>query len=76
MIVDFENNPKNSILYTTSIILYYLKTQKGKADFEYLYNYCKSLKMEYSIFVLTIDWMYLVGLITNISEENEVILCN
>jgi len=76
MIVDFENNPKNSIIYTSSIILTLLNKNNGKMNFNDLYNYCKNNKMEYSIFILTIDWMYLVELIKEINEKNEVILCN
>lgn len=76
MIVDYDNNPKNSIIYSTSIILSYLKQNSGKVHFEDLYNYCKSKNMEYSIFVLSIDWMFLVGIIDEINERNEVIVCN
>lgn len=76
MIVDFENNPKNSIIYTSSIVLSFLKGNNGKGDFEELYKYCKDYKMEYSMFILTIDWMFLVGLIAEINDRNEVVLCN
>jgi len=75
LIVDFENNPKNSIIYSTSIVLSYLKRTSGKADFDELYQHCKDFKMEYSIFILSIDWMYLVGIISEINEQNEVVLC-
>jgi len=76
MIVDYENNPKNSIIYTSSIVLHYLKQNNGRADFEELFQYCKNKKMEYSRFFLTLDWMFLVQLIENISDRNEVVLCD
>ncbi|MBB2184494.1 hypothetical protein H0486_16570 [Lachnospiraceae bacterium MD1] len=76
MIVDYEKNPKNSLIYTSAIVLSFLKESNGKVDFEELYKYCKSQKIEYSIFILTIDWMFLVGLIKEINDRNEVVLCN
>jgi len=76
MIVNFENNPKNSIIYTSSIVLSFLKENNGRVNFEKLYKYCKNYKMEYSIFILTIDWMFLVGLIEDINDRNDVVLCN
>lgn len=75
MIVDFDKNPKNSIIYSSSIVLSYLRENSGKIDFDELYRHCKDQKMEYSIFILSIDWMYLIGLIAEINERNEVILC-
>ncbi|QNU66947.1 hypothetical protein EHE19_019325 [Ruminiclostridium herbifermentans] len=76
MIVNFDSHPKNSIIYTTSIILSYLKANDGIANFEDLYKYCMDSKMDYSIFILTIDWMYLVGLVEEINNRNELVLCN
>lgn len=76
MIVDYENNPKNSIIYTSSIVLLYLKQNNGRADFEELFQYCKYKEMEYSRFFLTLDWMFLVRLIENIGDGNEVVLCD
>lgn len=75
MIVNYENNPKNSIIYTAGVILSFIKWKMGKVDFDVLYKYCKEQKMEYSIFILTIDWMFLVGLIKEINDRNEVVLC-
>jgi hypothetical protein len=76
MIVDYENNPQNSIIYTSGVVLSFIKDNKGKVNFDDLYKYCKCHKMEYSIFILTIDWMFLVGIIKGINDRNEVVLCN
>lgn len=76
MIVNFDTHPQNSIIYTSSIILSYLKNNNGLADFEDLYKYCMNTKMEYSVFILSIDWMYLIGLIKEINNRNELVLCN
>jgi len=76
MIVDFDSDPRNSIIYTSSIILSYLKNNNGMVNFEELYKYCMNTKMEYSNFILSIDWMYLVGLLQEINNRNELVLCN
>lgn len=76
MIVNFDSDPRDSIIYTSSIILSYLKNNNGLANFEDLHKYCMNKKMEYSIFILSIDWMYLVGLIKEINSRNELVLCN
>lgn len=76
MIVDFEKDPQNSIIYTASIILFFLRDNGGTVDIEELYDYCKKKGMEYSIFVLTIDWLFLIELIEKINDRNEVVLCN
>ncbi|WP_427114122.1 ABC-three component system middle component 6 [Megasphaera sueciensis] len=76
MIVDYENSPKNSILYSGSIILTYFESHQCSITFDRLYQYCKNQKMEYSIFILTIDWLFLIGVIKEINKKNEVVLCN
>jgi len=76
MIVNYESSPKNSILYSSSIIISYLKKNNRKVEFENLYNYCKSKNMDYSIFILSVDWLFLVKIIVEINYNNEVILCN
>ena len=76
MIVNYESNPINSIIYTASIILETLKKSNGRISFNMLHDYCLNKQMEYSIFILTLDWMFLVGLIKEINEHNEVVLCD
>lgn len=74
MLVNFDDNPKNSIVFTASVILEYLKSNKNGNDFNELYNYCMEQKMEYSLFFLSLDWLYILGIIKEIDEGNEVII--
>lgn len=76
MIVNFESNPKNSIIYSSSIMLKYFKKRKSNINLEDLYSFCISKNMEYSIFILTIDWLFLIKIINRIDEKNEVVLCD
>ena len=76
MIVNYDNDPRNSIIYTSSLILEYLRRNEGAVLFDEMCKYCLNQKMEYSIFILSIDWMYLVGIIKEINNRNELILCN
>ena len=76
MIVDFDNDPRNSIIYTSGVILSYLKDRKNSRNLDDVFKYCSSVKMEYSIFFLSIDWLYLVGIIKEINERNELVLCD
>ncbi|EGT4907920.1 hypothetical protein NMF83_14860 [Clostridioides difficile] len=75
MIVDFDKSPSNSIIYTSSIILDYLKDEKKSRDLEALFRYCLERKMEYSMFFLSIDWLYLIGVVETINERSELVLC-
>ncbi len=74
MIVNFDSEPQNSLLYTAAIIINYLKSARDKIEFERLYNYCADKQMENSLFYLSIDWLYLVEIIKEITDDGEVIL--
>ncbi|MFT5875300.1 MAG: hypothetical protein ACI8WT_004283 [Clostridium sp.] len=76
MIVNFDSDPRNSVIYTSSIILSYLKRKGISKKLDDVSLHCFNLKMEYSLFFLSIDWMYLVGIIKEINERNELILCD
>lgn len=75
MIVDFNRSPSNSIIYTSSIILEYLKNENNSKYLDDIFNYCTSRNMEYSNFFLSIDWLYLIGIVDKINDRDEVILC-
>lgn len=75
MIVDFDRSPSNSIIYTSSIILDYLKDRKNSRYLDDVFRYCSEKNMEYSAFFLSIDWLYLIGVVEKINERNELILC-
>lgn len=74
MIVNFDNEPKNSILYTAAIIINYLRSTNSIVLLEDLYNYCIDRQMESSLFYLSIDWLYLIDIVKEITDEGEVIL--
>ncbi|WP_297427923.1 ABC-three component system middle component 6 [Clostridium sp.] len=76
MIVDFNSDPKNSIIYTSSIILEYLKSNTDSQNIENIFKYCMLKQMDYSTFFLSVDWLFLIGVIKEINDENEVILCD
>lgn len=50
MLVNFDDDPRNSLLYTVSIILEYLKCKSNSRNFDDLFKYCMDKKMEYSLF--------------------------
>lgn len=74
MLVNFDDTPRNSIIYTASIILEYLKQESSGRNFDKLYEHCMKINMEYSLFFLSLDWLFLIGIIKEIDERNEVIL--
>jgi len=72
MIVNYENEPKNSIIYTSSIIISTLN--RGIININNINEHCNKLGMEPSLFFLSIDWLYLIGYIKSINTKNEVII--
>ncbi|MGG7175517.1 ABC-three component system middle component 6 [Clostridium neonatale] len=76
MIVDFDDDPRNSILYSSSVILEYLKHNENSKRLDNVFKYCLNKKMEYSVFFLSVDWLFLLGVIKEINERNELILCD
>lgn len=76
MLVNFDEDPRNSLLYTASIVLEYLQCKSYSKDFDDLFQYCMDKEMAYSDFFLSIDWLYLVGIIEGINKRNEVIVCD
>ncbi|AGX44585.1 ABC-three component system middle component 6 [Clostridium saccharobutylicum] len=76
MIVDFDDDPRNSILYSSSIILEYLKHNENSKRLDSVFKYCLNKKMEYSVFFLSVDWLFLLGVIKEINDRNELVLCD
>jgi len=76
VLVNFDEDPRNSLIYTVSIILNYLKSKNNSKNFDDLFKHCMDKRIEYSLFFLSIDWLYLVGVIREINKRNEVILCD
>lgn len=74
MIVNYDEDPRNSLIYTAGVVLDFLTIESGVKKFDDLYRYCMESKMEYALFFLSIDWLYLIGVIKEINERNEVII--
>jgi Fe2+ or Zn2+ uptake regulation protein len=76
MIVDFESSPKDSIIYSSGIVLKYLKSKGSSKNIEDLFKLCKMEDLNYATFFLAIDWLFLIGVIKEINDKNEVVLCD
>lgn len=61
MLLPDNIHPENSIFYNGAIVLQILQKQK-KLDFLELYQQVKVVKnMSFPIFVLCLDWLYLIS---------------
>lgn len=64
MIINQDNNPQRQLYYLGAKALEILNGKGGSADFFEVY---KQLKIEHDIsiklYVLTVDWLYLLGAI-------------
>lgn len=49
MIVDFNKNPFSSIIYTSNIIISYLKDIKNSRHINNIYSFCMNEDMNYKI---------------------------
>lgn len=74
MLLPDNIHPELSIYYNGSIILAELEKQTEQKFFELYHNVKKSNNMTLSVFVLSLDWLYLIQL-TQISEKGVVKKC-
>ena len=75
MLLPDNIHPELSIYYNGSIILAELEKQTEQKFFELYHNVKKSNNMSLSIFVLSLDWLYLIQL-AQISEKGVVRKCS
>lgn len=74
MLLPDNIHPEISIYYNGSIILKELKLKTKQQIFE-LYQKVKNINnMSFSIFMLSLDWLYLID-IAKINEEGGIELC-
>lgn len=74
MLMPENIHPENSLYYTGSVLLSHLFTSR-KVDLLELYSLItEETKMTFSLYVLSIDWLFLSGLIK--IEKGQVILCS
>lgn len=74
MLLPDNIHPELSIYYNGSIILAELEKQTEQKFFELYHNVKKSNNMTLSVFVLSLDWLYLIQL-AQISEKGVVKKC-
>lgn len=75
MLLPDNIHPELSIYYNGSIILAELEKQTEQKFFELYHNVKKSNNMSFSVFVLSLDWLYLIQL-AQINEKGVVRKCS
>ena len=74
MLLPDNIHPELSIYYNGYVILTELEKKTEQMILELYYNVKKSNNMSFSVFVLSLDWLYLIQL-AQISEEGVVRKC-
>ncbi len=74
MLLPDNIHPELSIYYNGSVILTELEKKSEQKLLELYYNVKKSNDMSFSVFVLSLDWLYLIQ-VAQISEEGVVRKC-
>lgn len=75
MLIPDNIHPQKSVYYLASFVLKSLQ-DKGSTDLISLYKSVKEKKeMAFSVFILSLDWLYLIGLV-DLNEERSVVLCS
>lgn len=75
MLLPDNIHPENSIYFNGSIVLKSLTDTSSVSPFD-LYERVKQEKdMNFSIFILCLDWLYLVG-IAQLNNEGKIELCS
>lgn len=75
MLLPDNIHPELCIYYNGSIILAELEKQTEQKLFELYHNVKKANNMSFSVFVLSLDWLYLIQL-AQISEKGVVRKCS
>lgn len=74
MLLPDNIHPENSVYYNGAIVLRVLQ-EKGKLDLLELYETAKEIKtMSFPLFVLCLDWLYLID--AAVLRSGEVELCS
>ena len=74
MLLPDNIHPELSIYYNGYVILTELEKKTEQMLLELYYNVKKSNNMSFSVFVLSLDWLYLIQL-AQISEKGVVSKC-
>lgn len=71
MIVDQDINPKRDVYYLGARIIEAIADKPRNIDFFDLYsNICSHEKISIDLYSLTLDWLYIVGVIENSRKGN------
>lgn len=72
-----ESQPEKSLYVFGAYIIDYLKNKKEICSFKFIDLFeelHEELKISFNQFLLTLDWLYIIGIIENI-KNNEIKLC-
>ena len=73
MLLPENIKPENSIYYNGAYVLQALFEVNRINIFDLFSKVCEKININYSIFILCIDWLYLLNIIN--LENEEVFLC-
>lgn len=69
MLIPDNVRPENSIYFNGAIILKILIEKRKRMLIELYCDVMISHKMSYNVFILSLDWLFLIGAITYKNEE-------
>lgn len=74
MLMPDNIRPKNSIYYNGALVLKVLQETKEQELLELYQAILKEVKMSFSVYILCLDWLYLIN-VAKLKKE-KVILCS
>ena len=74
MLMPDNIRPKNSIYYNGALVLKVLRETKEQELLELYQAVLKEVKMSFSVYILCLDWLYLIN-VAKLKKE-KVILCS
>jgi hypothetical protein len=75
MLLPDNIHPDNSVYYNGAFVLKELQSKRGQNILELYQNVRKERKLSFSLFILCIDWLYLIN-VAELNENNEIELCS
>lgn len=74
MLLPDNIRPENSVYYNGAFVLQVLQESGGMHLFELYSKVFEIVKMSFSMFILCLDWLYLINAAK--TEGEEVVLCS
>lgn len=75
MLIPDNIHPESSIYYNGAIVLKSLQKQTNQNLLDLYQNVIKHRKMNFSVFILCLDWLYLIN-VAVLNQNGEVELCS